>query len=52
MPKQTGLHMRDRKWLLEQGVVEKIYLSDGKVICSPPICVDLAQFIFGERFLH
>jgi hypothetical protein len=41
--------MLEGKWLTQQGVIEKVDLADGKVVGSPPIGVDFAQFVGRER---
>ncbi len=46
---EARLHMLERKWLTQQGVIEKIDLADGEVVGSPPIGIDLAKLVRPER---
>ena len=44
-----GLHMSQRERFAEQRVIVKIKLTDGQIICSAPISIELAQTFGVQR---
>ena len=49
MSEQPRLYVLDRKRLTQQGIVEQIDLSDRQIVRRPPIGIQRAQFLTGER---
>jgi hypothetical protein len=48
MSQQPILEVLGAQRLLQQRVIMKVNHSRAKVITSPPICVDLAEFFRGK----
>src|SRR5205085_105183 len=47
---QAGLDVLALQGLLQQGIVVKINLADGQVVCGAPVSVDFPEQIRAERF--
>jgi hypothetical protein len=52
MPEQARLDMLQAQRFGEQGVIVEIDLPNGKIISSPPVGVDLLEFVGGQWILR